>query len=42
MTASSRGGDWGVEGLSKKEKRLMDTGNSVATASGKGHKGTKW
>ena len=28
------GGGWAVEGLSKKEKRLMDMGNSVVIAGG--------
>ena len=33
---------WGVEGWSKKEKGLMDMGNGVVIAGGRGHKGTKW
>ena len=32
----------GVEGLSKKEKGLMDMDNSVVIAGGRGYKGTKW
>ena len=32
----------GVEGLSKKEKGLMDMDNSVVIAGGKWYKGTKW
>ena len=31
-----------MEGLSKKEKGLMDMDNRVVTAAGRGHKGTKW
>ena len=31
----------GVEGLSKKEKGLMDTDNSVVIAGGREYKGTK-
>ena len=31
-----------VYGLSKKEKGLMDMGNSVVIAGKKGYKGTKW
>ena len=31
----------GVEGLSKKEKGLMDMDNSVVIAGGRGSKGTK-
>ena len=34
------GGYWGVKGLSKKEKGLMD--NSVLISMGSGYKGTKW
>ena len=41
MTASGSGG-LGVEGLSKKEKGLMDVDNSVVIAGGGGYKGTKW
>ena len=40
MTAQ-RGG-LGVEGLSKKEKRLMVMDNSVVIVGGRGYKGTKW
>ena len=40
MTAS-RGGRLGVEGLSKKEKGLMDMDNSMVIAGGRGCKGTK-
>ena len=36
------GGGEGVEGLSKKEKGLMDMDNSVVIAGGRGYKGTKW
>ena len=39
MTASV---GWEVEGLSKKEKVLVDVDNSVVTAGGRGHEGTKW
>ena len=40
MTASGGGGG---EGLSKKEKGLMDMESSVVTAgAGRRHKGTKW
>ena len=31
-----------VEGLSKKNKNLMDMDNSVVIAGGRGPKGTKW
>ena len=31
-----------MEGLSKKEKGLMDMDNSVVMAGGRGHKGIKW
>ena len=34
MTASGGGGGEGVEGLSKKEKGLMDVDNSVVIAGG--------
>ena len=40
MTAS--GGGEGVEGLSKKEKGLMDMDNSVVIAGGRAYKGIKW
>ena len=40
MTASV--GRERMEGLSKKEKGLMDMDNSVVTAGGEGYKGTKW
>ena len=36
------GGGCGVEGLSKKEKGLMDMDNSVVIAGGGRYKGTKW
>ena len=40
MTASW---GWGVEGLSEKEKGLMDMDNSVVTVEGEGeYKGIKW
>ena len=35
MTASRVGGGEGLQGLSKKEKGLMDMDNSVETAGGK-------
>ena len=35
MTASEGGGGYGVEGLSKKEKGLMDMDNSVVIAGGR-------
>ena len=31
-----------MEGLSQKEKRLMDMDNSVGIAGGKGEQGTEW
>ena len=40
MTAKGRG-SYGVEGLSKKGKRLMGMDHSVAIVRGKGYKGTK-
>ena len=36
------GGGWGVEGLSKKEKGLIDIDSSVVITGGRGYKGTKW
>ena len=41
MTASG-GGSQGVEGLSTKEKGLMDMDTSVMTTGGSGYEGTKW
>ena len=41
MTASGRGGE-GMEGLSNKEKGLMDMDNRVVIAGGRRYKGTKW
>ena len=41
MTASG-GGFYGVEGLSKKEKGLMEMDNSVVIALRRDDKGTKW
>ena len=41
MTAGG-GGRLVGERLSKKEKGLMDMGNSVGTAGGRGHKEAKW
>ena len=35
-------GGEGMEGLSKKEKGLMDMDNSVVIAGGGVYKGTKW
>ena len=40
MMARERGG-YGVEGVSKNKKGLMDMDNSVVIAGGRGHKGTK-
>ena len=42
MIVSQGGGGQGVEGLSEKEKGLMDMDNSVVIAGGRGYKGTKW
>ena len=42
MTASGVGGQLGVEGLSKKEKGLINTDNSVVIAGGREGTGTKW
>ena len=41
---AGEGGGLGVEGLSKKEKGLMDMDNSVVIAGGRGYKGNtgKW
>ena len=39
---TAAGGGEQVEGLSKKEKGLMDMDNSVVIAEGGVHKGTKW
>ena len=41
MTASGGAGSEGVEGLSKKEKGLIDMDNSVVIAAGRECKGTK-
>ena len=35
-------GGEGAEGLSKKEKELTDTDNSVGIGGGREYKGTKW
>ena len=40
MTAMGVGN--GVEGSSKKEKRLMAMDNNVVNAGGREYKGTKW
>ena len=41
MTASGRG-RLGVEGLSKKEKGLIDMDNHMGIAKGRGYKGIQW